>query len=746
MISTGSKRDAAGRMPPAIRETSAPPEFGRAAFSADEPPGPRELFCRLAYAPEDHVNAVEPAFGVVTALLAAAGAGPAERDPESFVSALIASAAQATSLSGLRYAPSWPLRVAREYAPLGLTDGVWLQGAARVNTAEDAVGMLLLRQLMIRFGGPGTSESYAQRYASLLRSIGVVPESITRWHRPDDAPCVELSFERALLGVALALFPRLLRAETLGFELWMAHLGPCPLLAHLAEPLRERGAQLAYLDDRDRANLERHATAAVVRYLQDDNTAPRRDRVWRGFAAAQRAYDRWAQAMRGRNIPMTSHQAVLDILRRKAQFAIGHHDGVRVGGRDLDSYLAMGPSGHVQLMAAFAASPWITPGKPEASSFVQRSISFDGPMFDAFTPDEQADLCDWIAGLAAPPASEPALPPIELAGVYGPVRDPDSLEQDARARYGTLELAALAHCLVNSDEHPTVRVVARAVAQTALDRLSHLLDTDTRLESVRHPKFSARALEAMLADCHARNVGDRLDSQRNGTEASHPAWRDLQDVLAARKPPSVLAILDGYWLSGATDVTRIDREEYGWLFRINMSELGDGALDRNHNVIARNFLDHLGDHMWLPPSDPAMYAAFEIPIAFVTNMAMVLNTERFLPELLGLNLAIEAASVGGMFKTAWKQSARRGAAWAALYFRLHNSIDNYASGHTRWSIAAIHAYLSRVAAVAPAAVDEHWRRSWRIWRAHELLVYGTPAQRELLRSVETFATTPERQS
>ena len=111
---------------------------------------------------------------------------------------------------------------------------------------------------------------------------------------------------------------------------------------------------------------------------------------------------------------------------------------------------------------------------------------------------------------------------------------------------------------------------------------------------------------------------------------------------------------------------------------------------------------------------------------------MGLNTRRFLPEMLGLNLAIEATGVGGIYLT-WSHNAeRRGNQWQALYFRLHNSIDNYASGHTKWSLAAVQAFLARTRDAAPAAVDAHWRRTWRIWRFFEIREHGTDLQKQIL--------------
>ncbi|HTV23274.1 MAG TPA: hypothetical protein VMG12_31515, partial [Polyangiaceae bacterium] len=64
--------------------------------------------------------------------------------------------------------------------------------------------------------------------------------------------------------------------------------------------------------------------------------------------------------------------------------------------------------------------------------------------------------------------------------------------------------------------------------------------------------------------------------------------------------------------------------------------------------------------------------------------------------------------------------------------RLHNSIDNYADGHTKWSLAAVQAFLRRVKSGTPEAVERQWVRVWRLWRCQDILTHGTDAERAAL--------------
>jgi hypothetical protein len=252
----------------------------------------------------------------------------------------------------------------------------------------------------------------------------------------------------------------------------------------------------------------------------------------------------------------------------------------------------------------------------------------------------------------------------------------------------------------------------------ALKALSAALDSDPRLNAIDHPPYSERLLAELVADNHAKNI----QSRKAGGE-----------VFYVDGKPSIELLFDGCWLQGFAHVQRIHLEEYGWLFRIYASELGDGILSWNHNVIARNRLRHEENFpVEHPATDRRLYDDLHTPITALVLMACSLNTQHFLPEVLAINLAIESTGVGGFYIASWKKAARNNKPWTALYFRLHNSIDNYASGHTKWSVAAVQAFMARVGYAAPEAMDQQWRRIWRFWRFQDIRQHGTKAEREAL--------------
>jgi hypothetical protein len=700
------------------------PEFGDSVLHRETACTPRELFCKLFLDLEDHPHFLEPAFIFAAAALERAEA-PAITDeaPRPFMDGLVAWAdARPSVYIPAEHGSSWPARVAREFAPMGLADGAWLRGSVQANTIETEVGMRLLRQFMLRFGDPGSREAYSQRYVALLRSLGTPPDSITRWDWDDSPACTPLSYEHGLLGLSLGLFPASFHLETLGFNLWMACVGPCPLLVRLEPELRLRDACLRYLDLQDRDALTSLARDAVVHALLDPAPGAR-ERISRGFAAAERSYQRWQDAMCGRNVPVTARQFVLETIARKARFSAEHHGQVRLGPHDLQQLMQAGPEGHEQLLDALALSPLIRPGQPDKSPLLSHSLSIDGPMFDAFTAAEVQDLREWVASLPEPAERLPRPEAVPLAGQYAPPQDPASFEEFAFARYGELSNTERYCCVANSDLHPGMYVFGRFFVEEVLDKIRLAFESDPRLNSMVPPPYSERALAEMVAAQHDANVRSRSEKPEN-SDTPDGADNDLTHYIGA--------IFDGCWLQGFADVQRAGLEEYGWLFRIYASEQGDGRMVWNHCRIFRHCFAALGPNIFLPKTEPELYSLFDVSAGSLAKFAVALNTRRFLPEILGTNLGIEASGVGGWHFESWKVAEGEGKTWKALAHRLHNSIDNYADGHTKWSLAAVQAFMRRVRDTSSTDLEAQWQRVWRLWRLQEILEQGSDAEQAAL--------------
>lgn len=593
------------------------PEFGESVTHGPNACTPRELYRGLFLDLENHVHFIEPAFTFVEDQFKRVEL------PLSVPSSSreLIEQLEAWARASLRELPEGGQAAAflqeavREFAPVGLSDGVWLQGCLLSNVIEREVGMRMLKQLMIRFAGPQVGEPYLQRYARLMQSLALSPSAVHRKFEDGEVNCSALSYEHALLPVALSLFPMSFGPETVGFNLWMVLVGPCPLLSRLSEMLASEGADLRYLSLHEREVFERLAAQAVEQSLLEASDAAEQSRIAariaRGFVVAHGSYQRW--------------------------------EAERLGERP------------------------------------------------------------------------------ELTGAYAPAQDVESLSAFAFERYGKLSNPELYHCFANIDLHPAARLFARAYVEDVFSKLGQVLEHDPRLNSQNPPAYSERVIAEIVAEQHEKNVRSRgLPNRSLVSSNSEEAVKGIQEVF------------DGCWLQGFVDVQRAHFEEYGWLFRIYASEHGDGDFQWNHCQIFRKAFGQLGPTVMLPKTDLRLFQLFEISVSALVTMAVALNSRHFMPEILGINLGIEATGVGGSYIDQWRDAERDGNAWRALAWRLHNSIDNYADGHTKWSLSAVQSYMRRVRGVSSGNVDAYWRRVWRLWRCRDILIHGSDEEQAVL--------------
>lgn len=173
-----------------------------------------------------------------------------------------------------------------------------------------------------------------------------------------------------------------------------------------------------------------------------------------------------------------------------------------------------------------------------------------------------------------------------------------------------------------------------------------------------------------------------------------------------------LTLIDGAWLRGFTDYAAADSEIGHFLFETYWDELGDGRPQLNHPLIYREVLDEMD--VRLPPTGSRAFAEWsgfrEESLALPVYWLSVGRFPRlFLPEILGLNLAMELSGVGGSYRTARIALAKHG--FSTRFVDIHNTIDNVASGHSAWAADAVDSYLATVPALpGSAALDDVWLR------------------------------------
>jgi hypothetical protein len=296
----------------------------------------------------------------------------------------------------------------------------------------------------------------------------------------------------------------------------------------------------------------------------------------------------------------------------------------------------------------------------------------------------------------------------------------------------TQELAA-------SDDEPANRGVDHPIGRCASARrlYQRLLDTEAHSEACAEGLAFAlhwlgRAARKLHGEPGALPFGryshqrfrrwfeDRCAAQVRsyaGPQALESKSRDVVIAEALQLCPMIF--VDGAWLQRWTNAGLTETPIGALLYTIFSDEIGNGDLAQNHPNIYRALMREMD--VDLPDfREPAFAqdlrlrdAAFEVPAFW---LSLSLFPRRFLPETLGLNLAMELSGVGGAYRVARDELRQHG--FSTLFVDLHNTIDNVSTGHAAMAAQAVELCMDE----ALASHDEHavarrWRRIWVGFRA-----------------------------
>jgi hypothetical protein len=579
--------------------------------------------------------------------------------------------------------------VLTQSAPMAAVLGCPFQGASAPGVFEDEVQLRAMALLADDIGVGGPDASRPAAFRRLLHREGLAAFAVDAARLASAAEIDDGMF--ALPAVLLAVSRRadLFLVELAGIDLALRTAGllSCWTTVRAARP---------HAAEWDRLDLARGSGLDPVRESMAIATAcaelgPREAaRIEAAIGWLERALACWetrlATVCRATLDPA---HAMAEMLRTRSREASAYHHDFELAGRDLAGWLREAAHDPYELLNALASSRLVRPGAPDRSPLVTTLVAPGGPMFRVFSPDDLVTIHRWIAQLPDPAArSVPAAPepPAPPPGSWVPAGSgivPGSL----REAYYVLQGRALA---------PRTRAYALDYARDWLERAERTADQGLPSEWVRD------GLRAWLLDRHAEH--DQEFSAQGAEDLP-----DRETVIDSAVQLAPLTLIDGAWLLGCTDVTLASSAVGCALFRTYWDELGNGEAALNHPRIYRDFLLSMG--VQLPPTASLAFARDEriregslrLPV-FWLSIGKFPRT--FLPEILGLNLAMELSGVGGGYRSARRFLRAHG--FSTLFVDLHNTIDNVSTGHSAWAADAIDAYLS--ASADPLERAARWRR------------------------------------
>ncbi|HVE85710.1 MAG TPA: LodA/GoxA family CTQ-dependent oxidase [Myxococcales bacterium] len=295
-----------------------------------------------------------------------------------------------------------------QMAPFNQLDGTWIRGAAPPGTVDE-VRNLLFHIYMDELGDAVDAHNHSNVYTDLLRSLNIYLPDISSAEYANDPRFLDSAFVEPVFLLAISTFTEEYIPEILGMTLYLewSSVG----LAGIVAEMESFGMDPSYYRLHvgiDNASAGHGALAKQAIQLYLDNV-----RKQGGDAAMQAAFERiWTGYVAfgtlgtlGQDIqshfaskPSLRDQMVA-LIESKAQYARQNHGTKKLGSNFLNDWFD-DPLG---LLDELVASGFIVPGKPDRSPIFQL-MSFTGPMFHVFTPQEQLLWHDYIVSLApAPP-------------------------------------------------------------------------------------------------------------------------------------------------------------------------------------------------------------------------------------------------------------------------------------------------------------------------------------------------------
>ncbi len=608
------------------------------------------------------------------------------------------------------------LHYARQFAPIALTDGGSLRRAAAVPISHTEVGAKLTGLFEHAVSAYDHSEShYGSIYCKFFEHIGVPLDDATSHSFPEHpalhAPCLE--FPTLLLGIGQ--YPQSFLPQLVGLTLALHHMDVTRFGMALIRdacvqhniPVEEETSVHAHHADSGRA-----LSLVAVEVLMKDLTGSMREQTWEklrcGIAAGVLAWTRWLRETKN-SAPVelpNPHVEMIRILRNKAPHAHGYHRGSK--SRCLDDWLNPETFDGEKLLRFLADSPFVEAGRPEDSALASGLLQLGGPMVLAFDGAEQQVIRDWISSLPANPNAFADAANITIK------KDPTALRQTwsrsvfrkrSESLYGQCTVRDLYYYLVNIERFPDILPVAEDYLKKRLAVAG--ADTATGERPIPSPHFSPAILDGWICEKHRHQV-DRYEPLSGEPSCSR------EEFVHACAQAAPIIMIDGSWLQGELRSDMIHTPLGRQLFHVFYEEVGGGDHNGHHANIFRAQLEEMG--VVHPPFDSREFAdwsgfedsAFEVPVLW---LALSHFPRRYLPEMLGLNLAVEMAGLGASYMGA--RDILRHFGFNTLFVDLHNSADNVSAGHAAWAANAIKTHISSVASSRGRdARDEAWHRVW----------------------------------
>jgi hypothetical protein len=595
-------------------------------------------------------------------------------------------------------------RATLDCAPLALNSGAWLQWLSGPGNADDPVTLRVLALYAQDLGAGHPRASRGSAYLTLLRGLRLSEYAAPPSRIAGDQRIADLAFYLPATLLTASRRPGEFRGELLGADLCLRTVGLLPALEIVREAVPTATDWDVVDPGRGRTSSDSTAAdasrAAVAHLIATDPAAE--TAVGSGFAWALAALRHWSDRLHAELLAaLDPAYDMAELLRLRAREGSVYHQDFQLAGRPLSEWLRDCRTDASELLRVLAQSKLVKPGRSDASPLVRGLAGERGPMFRVFSPEDLVVIRRWIDSLPPGPASAATRATPSATAWELPAPLPSWLDEDG-GNEGDPEPAGLRdayHRLLRREDTPALRRYATGYVRGWLARSRYGVNRDHPLP----PHWDPEGLRPWLVEQHDKH--GRQFEQSSGVPL--PSREALIDSTVQLAP---LTLIDGSWLQGFTDHEHASSEVGHFLFETYWDELGNGEPRLNHPLIYREVLAEMG--ISLPATDSAEFAhwsgfrdgSFELPVYW---LSIGRYPRTFLPEVLGLNLAMELSGVGGTYRRARLALKKYG--FSTRFVDIHNTIDNVATGHSAWAADAIDVFMSSIP-FGPDSVAQ--QRTW----------------------------------
>ncbi|MBU1282609.1 MAG: iron-containing redox enzyme family protein [Gammaproteobacteria bacterium] len=585
-------------------------------------------------------------------------------------------------------------------SPMAAVLGCWLQGMSAPGVFEDPAQLKLMQLFAHDMGVGYPQASRAHHFRALLGQLQLTAYALASRQLATLPDLSDDAFELPAMLLALSRRSDEFGDVLCGIDWALRAVGLCPGWAALGQldglSLDVRRLDLSESFVEQEAVSLRQISQWVSRQVAAQGEA-RQAQLLRGANWVFAALKRWNAQLYNASLSASSpQQAMAQLMQRLARAGAVYHQSYLVEGRSLAQWLKDAQSDPLPLLDVLSRSRLIVPGFSSKSVLVTSLVAPTGRMFRIFSEAELDVIRRWIDWLpqAADSQQLPRQPvspgATETSQVVEQSEALGAWPRSLREAYFVLQGRALG---------PATLRFAQAYVTRWLARSRRSLKTSVRQLP---EQWGPNVLRTWLLDKHEQN-GQQFDES---DPTSMPSREEIVESVLQLAP---LTLIDGAWLQGFTDIELASSHVGYALFQTYWDELGNGIHALNHPKIYRDGLRQMAFE--LAPTGSREFAedprldedSFRLPVYWLCLGKLPVT---FMPEILGMNLAMELSGVGGSYRSARRFLRHYG--FSTAFVDLHNTIDNVSTGHSAWAADAIDAYMRSL--VAGEQIAEHWYR------------------------------------